>query len=83
MNTEIYQALDEGFELFLCFCYSLFSADYRDQLLVFILSCGENYPGTSAVTHLLNVSTSFSNKELVVLRLGTELSRVAFSLLQI
>lgn len=83
MNAEAYQALDEGFEFFLRFCYSLLSADYCDQLLVFVIGCGENDPCTSAVTHLSDVSTTFSNKELVVLRLGTELSGVAFSLLQI
>lgn len=83
MKAEVYQALDEAFKLFLCFCYSLLSTNYCDQLLVFILRCGKNYPGTSVVAHLPNVSTSFPNKELMVLRLGTELSRVAFSLLQI
>lgn len=81
MNMGTNQALNECFQLLLCFCYSFLCTNDCDQLLILIFSSREDDPGSCAVPYLADISTSFSNKELVVFRFGTKLNCVAFSLL--
>lgn len=61
LQTWPYQALDEFLQLLLGLSHSLLCANHSDQLLVLVIRSGEDDPGTSAVTHLPDVSTTFPN----------------------
>lgn len=78
---DAHQTLDELLQLLLSFLHRLLGANHSDELLVLVLSSGEDDPGASAIADLADVSTAFSNQELVVLGLGTQLGSVALCLL--
>lgn len=80
--AKAYQTLDEFLQLSLSLLHRFFCANHSDELLVFVIHGREDNPGSSAITHFANVSTTFPNEELVVFRLTTQLGSVALCLLR-
>lgn len=78
---EAHQTLYKFLQLLLGFLHSFLCANHSDEFLVFVFCGRENDPRSGAVTNFADVSTTFSDEELVVFRLCEQLSGETLRLL--